>query len=163
VSPDTLARRNARSPRPPVSSRQQSGDPSAVEPPVPIPNTAVKHCSADGSATKGCARVGRRQTYQPRLAFVIRGCSFFCRNSEAQTPDRGCFRKEHISVRAQIPRERRYGTLYNVRCAGGNASIVFQRWERRAGTSAPNGTALIKGDQRKHLARCQLLPPSQKR
>ena len=42
----------------PVSS---SGDHSAVDPPVPIPNTEVKRCSPDGSASIGCARVGRRQ------------------------------------------------------------------------------------------------------
>ena len=38
-----------------------SGDPSAVVPPVPIPNTEVKRCSPDGSASLGCARVGRCQ------------------------------------------------------------------------------------------------------
>ena len=32
-----------------------------MEPPVPIPNTEVKHCSADGSVTKGYVRVGRCQ------------------------------------------------------------------------------------------------------
>ncbi len=42
-----------------------SGDPSAAEPPVPIPNTEVKRCSADGSASRGCARVGRCQSYEP--------------------------------------------------------------------------------------------------
>ena len=40
-----------------------SGDHSTVEPPVPIPNTEVKRCSADGSATKGRVRVGRCQNY----------------------------------------------------------------------------------------------------
>jgi hypothetical protein len=45
--------------------RQPSGDHSAVAPPVPIPNTEVKRCSPDGSATIGCARVGRRQNYGP--------------------------------------------------------------------------------------------------
>ena len=38
-----------------------SGDHSVVEPPVPIPNTEVKHCSADGSVAKGFVRVGRCQ------------------------------------------------------------------------------------------------------
>src|SRR5579862_42167 len=38
-----------------------SGDTSAVAPPVPIPNTEVKRCSPDGSASLGCARVGRCQ------------------------------------------------------------------------------------------------------
>jgi hypothetical protein len=36
-----------------------------VAPPVPIPNTEVKRCSPDGSATIGCARVGRRQNKRP--------------------------------------------------------------------------------------------------
>ena len=42
-----------------------SGDPSAVEPPVPIPNTEVKRCSPDDSAPIGCAKVGRRQSPRP--------------------------------------------------------------------------------------------------
>ena len=44
---------------------QPSGDLSAVAPPVPIPNTEVKRCSPDGSASIGCARVGRCQYYGP--------------------------------------------------------------------------------------------------
>ena len=44
-----------------------SGDHSAVEPPVPIPNTEVKRCSADGSLTTGHARVGRCQVIPARL------------------------------------------------------------------------------------------------
>src|SRR5689334_18835511 len=47
--------------------RQPSGDPSAVAPPVPIPNTEVKRCSPDDSASLGCAKVGRRQSYAPLL------------------------------------------------------------------------------------------------
>ena len=42
-----------------------SGDLSAVEPPVPIPNTEVKRCSPDDSASIGCAKVGRRQYPRP--------------------------------------------------------------------------------------------------
>ncbi len=42
-----------------------SGDNSAVAPPVPIPNTAVKRCSPDGSTAIGRARVGRRQNRAP--------------------------------------------------------------------------------------------------
>ena len=34
-----------------------------MEPPVPIPNTEVKRCRADGSASIGCARVGHCQDY----------------------------------------------------------------------------------------------------
>ena len=45
--------------------RKTSGDPSAVDPPVPIPNTEVKRCSPNGSASLGCARVGHRQNKMP--------------------------------------------------------------------------------------------------
>jgi hypothetical protein len=45
--------------------RQSSGDPSAVAPPVPIPNTEVKRCSPDDSASIGCAKVGRCQYLRP--------------------------------------------------------------------------------------------------
>ncbi len=44
-----------------ASAVPHSGDCSAVAPPVPIPNTAVKRCSPDGSTAIGRARVGRRQ------------------------------------------------------------------------------------------------------
>ena len=37
------------------------GGHSAVEPPVPIPNTEVKCSHADGSATYVCVRVGHCQ------------------------------------------------------------------------------------------------------
>ena len=40
---------------------------SAVAPPVPIPNTEVKRCSPDDSASLGCAKVGHRQNYAPLL------------------------------------------------------------------------------------------------
>src|SRR5256885_15917434 len=49
----------------PFENPRPSGDNSAVAPPVPIPNTEVKRCSPDGSATIGCARVGRRQNKMP--------------------------------------------------------------------------------------------------
>jgi hypothetical protein len=39
-----------------------SGDFCVVAPPVPIPNTEVKHHSSDGSACLACARVGRCQS-----------------------------------------------------------------------------------------------------
>ena len=48
-----------------ASSARTSGDNSAVAPPVPIPNTAVKRCSPDGSAAIGRARVGHRQNKNP--------------------------------------------------------------------------------------------------
>src|SRR5437660_10651317 len=59
----------------PPSSQLSSGDPSAVAPPVPIPNTEVKRCSPDGSATIGCARVGRRQNKNP-AGYFQRGFCF---------------------------------------------------------------------------------------
>ena len=48
-----------------ASPARTSGDNSAVAPPVPIPNTAVKRCSPDGSAAIGRARVGHRQNKNP--------------------------------------------------------------------------------------------------
>ena len=51
-----------------------SGDTSAVVPPVPIPNTAVKRCSPDGSTAIGRARVGRRQNPATRSS----GGAFLC-------------------------------------------------------------------------------------
>lgn len=53
-----------------------SGDQSAVAPPVPISNTEVKRCSANGSASIGCARVGHRQSYAP--GFGNKTWGFFC-------------------------------------------------------------------------------------
>ena len=55
-----------------ASPARTSGDHSAVAPPVPIPNTEVKRCSPDGSATIGCARVGRRQNKGP-AGFISAG------------------------------------------------------------------------------------------
>ena len=50
-------------------------------PPVPIPNTEVKRCSPNDSASLGGAKVGRRQSYRPaphkgagRLLFNPSGC-----------------------------------------------------------------------------------------
>ena len=40
-----------------------SGSNGAGETPVPIPNTAVKPCSADGTAPSRGGRVGRRREY----------------------------------------------------------------------------------------------------
>jgi hypothetical protein len=50
--------------------------------PVPIPNTAVKHCRADGSSPIGSARVGRRQFFNKKpkqvsvSAFLFIGTDF---------------------------------------------------------------------------------------
>src|SRR5690606_19894182 len=45
---------------------------SAGDPPLPIPNRAVKPCSADGTARKG-GRVGRRQVPSSPVARWRRG------------------------------------------------------------------------------------------
>ena len=50
-----------------------SGGLSTAAPPVPIPNTEVKRRSPDGSASLGCARVGRCQYCEPRLINLNRG------------------------------------------------------------------------------------------
>src|SRR6201996_8891684 len=55
---------------------QESGDLRSLAPPVPIPNTEVKRAFADGSASIGCARVGRCQYHEPRGRKLSRG-SFF--------------------------------------------------------------------------------------
>src|SRR5205809_7519061 len=59
------------------NGHQNSGDNSAVAPPVPIPNTEVKRCSPDGSTATGRARVGRRQSKMPgglfHRAFCLSG------------------------------------------------------------------------------------------
>ena len=61
-----------------VRIRQTSGDLSAVAPPVPIPNTEVKHCSPDGSACIACARVGRCQSYARHLGNKMSGIFLLC-------------------------------------------------------------------------------------
>lgn len=48
-----------------------------MAPPVPIPNTAVKHLIADGSASIGCARVGRCQYYEARAGKLARASFFY--------------------------------------------------------------------------------------
>ncbi len=53
---------------------------AAVVPPSSIPNLEVKRCRADGSASKGCARVGRRQVFlqDPHPPFGGAGLVFRC-------------------------------------------------------------------------------------
>lgn len=48
------------------------GDNTAVVRPVPIPNTAVKHCRADGSSPIGSARVGRRHSFKKAETILFR-------------------------------------------------------------------------------------------
>jgi hypothetical protein len=71
-SPETLERKKRKGGAPAGAKHslqlQPSGDPSAVAPPVPIPNTEVKRCSPDDSVSIGYAKVGRRQSYAPFLA-----------------------------------------------------------------------------------------------
>jgi hypothetical protein len=70
-----------------ATAAPHSGDSSAVAPPVPIPNTAVKRCSPDGSTAIGRARVGRRQNKTPAPGKLGAGVllPFFC---EMITSDR---------------------------------------------------------------------------
>ena len=53
----------------------QFGGNTAVVRPVPIPNTAVKHCKADGSGCIASARVGSRQSF--KKSPVIRSPGIF--------------------------------------------------------------------------------------
>ena len=90
---DSIARRLQRIGLALASLRQQrnaraaphSGDNSAVAPPVPIPNTAVKRCSPDGSTAIGRARVGRRQNKMPgefiSLGILLSGTSTRAENT----------------------------------------------------------------------------------
>ena len=48
-----------------------------MAPPVPIPNTEVKRCSPDDSASIGCAKVGRRQYPRPVQVKTRTGRPFF--------------------------------------------------------------------------------------
>jgi hypothetical protein len=73
-SPETLEKRQGPQSQ---STIQPSGDPSAVAPPVPIPNTEVKRCSPDDSTSIGCAKVGRRQSYAPFFAKAGNGALVF--------------------------------------------------------------------------------------
>ena len=55
-----------------VAVRRHFGGNTAVVRPVPIPNTAVKHCMADGSGCIASARVGSRQSFQQNVAWSFR-------------------------------------------------------------------------------------------
>ena len=72
---------------------------TAVVRPVPIPNTAVKHCRADGSSPIGSARVGRRQ--------------FFIKEPEKISSPAFCFPANSFSIRRLILKSpmSRFGSL----------------------------------------------------
>jgi hypothetical protein len=70
-----------------------SGDICVVAPPVPIPNTEVKHHSPDGSASTGCARVGSCQKYTTPSGESLMGF-FFGVNG---CPDASCGRLHRFS------------------------------------------------------------------
>jgi hypothetical protein len=53
------------------------GGNTAVVRPVPIPNTAVKHCKADGSGCIASARVGSRQSFK-KAGEMFSGFFLFC-------------------------------------------------------------------------------------
>src|ERR1700761_5350313 len=79
---------------------QESGDLRSLAPPVPIPNTEVKRAFADGSASIGCARVGRCQYHEPRRGKPRRG--FFL-------PER--WRWTRTEVNCPMPAMERYQAL----------------------------------------------------
>jgi hypothetical protein len=92
-----------------------SGDHSAVVPPVPIPNTEVKRCSPNDSASLGGAKVGRRQSYRPAPQ---KGAGRLCFPSLLNcTPPRGEMFTPHLqnlrpSTQVELTQE--------VRRSGGN-------------------------------------------
>ena len=74
--------RSQGAPAPAKATIQASGDHSAVVPPVPIPNTEVKRCSPNDSASIGCVKVGRRQSYEPAESKDPAGSLFLLGGSE---------------------------------------------------------------------------------
>ena len=67
----------------------QFGGNTAVVRPVPIPNTAVKHCKADGSGCIASARVGSRQSFKLKPGdfspgFLLPGIIAFTKKSQVQ-------------------------------------------------------------------------------
>ncbi len=101
----------AKTGRDPVLGWKQAGLPSgghsAVEPPGPIPNPEVKHCSADGSWTIGSVRVGRRQVY---ARLLLKGVGhFFCPRGRIGDRRTGGGRISRIGlIRKRSPKHRRY-------------------------------------------------------
>jgi hypothetical protein len=98
--------------------RQPSGDPSAVDPPVPIPNTEVKRCSPDDSTSIGCAKVGRRQSHAPLpgnrergsfLAGAAAAYSMEPRIPAAPQAGRACERCGKFDIDWRALRKRSYG------------------------------------------------------
>ena len=71
--------------RPLMAGNLFPDDTSVLEPPEPIPNSAVKRRSADGSVGSPHVRVGRRQDFypKPRLggAFL---CAYFFDQAQAK-------------------------------------------------------------------------------
>ena len=93
---------------PTASPARTSGDISAVAPPVPIPNTEVKHCSPDGSTATGRARVGRRQnpaTWRQVAGLFFSGSARASRAGEralAFTNFSPCFSLQRLSLNPQL-------------------------------------------------------------
>jgi hypothetical protein len=111
----------------PSSFLQPSGDLRSLAPPVPIPNTEVKRAFADGSASIGCARVGRCQYYEPRGRKLLRG-SFFvrhavvsfailiprCLHAHSSNQNKGAYERDKIICLLVVnPRKRQTGRENN--------------------------------------------------
>lgn len=97
---------------------------SAVDPPVPIPNTAVKRRCADGSAALGGVRVGRRQNRRSPASLEDAGLPFFLyplvrRRGASAMP---CYRVRLSNV-PKLPGDRTGDAFKNERFPvyGGNA------------------------------------------
>jgi hypothetical protein len=112
-----------------ASPARTSGDPSAVAPPVPIPNTEVKRCSPDGSTAIGRARVGRRQNQMPG-EFISSGILLFtCDYSSTAAGRREPSRRESSEIDGS-PKGEHVGTCESV---GRRQNQSVQHVVRRAG------------------------------
>lgn len=69
------------------------GDLRDVEPPDPIPNSAVKRVIADGSVGSPHARVGHRQAPHPQALDLTGPGPFFCAGEHAM-----CTQPQHAFV-----------------------------------------------------------------
>ena len=129
----------------PRNPAQNSGDTSAVVPPVPIPNTAVKRCSPDGSAAIGRARVGRRQNKTP-AEFTQRAFCFWRKPEYAALGSRridGQAREGNGRVSGSERVNKNAGFI----SAGFLRESVRQRRRRTAGAASIFRPARVSGEQ----------------
>ena len=122
-----------------------SGDHGTVVPPVPIPNTEVKHCCADDSWAIGPAKVGRCQSITPPIPHGVGGVFFSGRKVEYRQ-----------SKRVTSPTHR---TLRQSRANGDPQSAgSFGKAERTGSQYSPHRTIPAYDHQPRHS--CD--PPQEK-